>query len=52
PGPFLELFARGERPGWQVWGNQADGEYYPSWDTYAHHSQVRDETAGVPVTDD
>ncbi|HNE01636.1 MAG: S-adenosylmethionine-binding protein [Proteobacteria bacterium] len=52
PGPFLELFARGERPGWQVWGNQADGEYYPSWDTYAHHSQVRDEPAGVPVTDD
>ena len=24
PGPRLEIFARGERPGWTVWGNQAD----------------------------
>lgn len=39
PGPFLELFARGVRPGWKVWGNQADEAYAPSWDTYAHHSQ-------------
>lgn len=22
PGPYLELFARRERPGWDVWGNQ------------------------------
>jgi N6-adenosine-specific RNA methylase IME4 len=22
PGPYLELFARRERPGWQVWGNE------------------------------
>lgn len=38
PGPFLELFARGPRKGWDVWGNQAD-EYTPSWDTYSNHSQ-------------
>jgi len=24
PGPYLELFARGTRPGWTIWGNQAD----------------------------
>jgi N6-adenosine-specific RNA methylase IME4 len=39
PGPFLELFARGARPGWIAWGDQAQ-EYYPSWDTYANHSQA------------
>lgn len=38
PGPYLELFARGTRPGWTGWGNQAE-EYDISWDTYAHHSQ-------------
>ena len=38
-GPRIELFARGPRPGWTVWGNQAE-DYTPSWDTYAHHSQV------------
>lgn len=38
PGPYLELFARGPRKGWHVWGNQSD-EYMPSWDTYANHSQ-------------
>lgn len=37
-GPFLEMFARGSRPGWSVWGNQAD-EYKPTWATYANHSQ-------------
>ena len=24
-GPFLELFARQPRPGWEVWGNESDG---------------------------
>ncbi len=37
-GPFLEMFARGSRPGWSTWGNQAD-DYYPDWDTYSNHSQ-------------
>lgn len=41
PGPFLELFARGERPGWTVWGNQADESYAPTWKTYAHNSRSR-----------
>lgn len=38
PGPFLEMFARGPKPGWSVWGNQSD-EYYPDWPTYSNHSQ-------------
>jgi N6-adenosine-specific RNA methylase IME4 len=38
PGPFLELFARGVRPGWSVWGNQANDVYAPSWATYSHNS--------------
>lgn len=37
-GPFLELFARGTRPGWTYWGNQADDDYRPTWATYAHNS--------------
>lgn len=39
PGPFLEMFSRGTRPRWTVWGNQADEEYTPSWPTYAHNSR-------------
>jgi N6-adenosine-specific RNA methylase IME4 len=38
PGPRLELFARGTRPGWTSWGNQADESYEPDWATYAHNS--------------
>ena len=38
PGPRLELFARGARPGWLVWGNEAAGSYEPTWKTYAHNS--------------
>jgi N6-adenosine-specific RNA methylase IME4 len=40
PGPYLELFARGMRPGWSVWGNQADQTYRPTWATYANQSQA------------
>jgi len=39
-GPFLELFARGERPGWKAWGNQAQADYRPDWPTYKNHSAV------------
>jgi N6-adenosine-specific RNA methylase IME4 len=39
PGPYLELFARGERSDWAIWGNQADETYQPTWPTYAHHSR-------------
>jgi len=43
PGPFLELFARGARAGWTIWGNQADETYRPTWPTYAHHSMAQTE---------
>lgn len=38
PGPYLELFARGVRDGWKLWGNQADDTYEPDWDTYSNHT--------------
>src|SRR5665213_214092 len=38
PEPYLELFARGARPGWHVWGNQADPSYRPDWPTYKNNS--------------
>ena len=39
PGPYLEMFARGTRQNWSVWGDQANEDYYPTWSTYANHSQ-------------
>jgi N6-adenosine-specific RNA methylase IME4 len=42
PGPYLELFSRGAREGWTVWGDQADEGYAPTWDTYPHNSAKRD----------
>ena len=38
PGAYLELFGRGLRKDWTVWGNQADEGYRPDWDTYAYNS--------------
>ena len=38
PGPFLELFARGVRPRWTAWGNQAAEDYEPTWKTYPYNS--------------
>jgi len=38
PGPYLELFARGQRTGWLQWGNQVQW-YAPSWPTYSNNSQ-------------
>jgi len=29
PGPYLEMFARGPRRGWDVWGNQTDKFEFP-----------------------
>lgn len=37
-GPYLEMFARGIREGWVVWGNQASADYEPDWATYANHT--------------
>ena len=48
PGPYLEMFARGSRPGWASWGNQAD-EYFPSWNTYANHSQSDKDELSLPI---
>lgn len=31
--PRIELFARGTRDGWAMWGNQADTSYIPDWKT-------------------
>ncbi|MFH1011845.1 MAG: MT-A70 family methyltransferase [bacterium] len=39
PGPYLEMFARGSRLKWDVWGNQAEN-YEPNWPTYKNHSQA------------
>ncbi|HTQ98592.1 MAG TPA: MT-A70 family methyltransferase [Candidatus Acidoferrum sp.] len=45
-GPYIELFARGPRKGWTVWGNQS-AEYAPDWKTYANHSRSKsDEIQG------
>ena len=38
PGPFLEVFARGKRKNWDVFGNQADRDYKPDWATYKNNS--------------
>lgn len=37
-GPRLEMFARGDRTGWDMWGNQAVASYEPTWSTYANHT--------------
>lgn len=40
PGPYLEMFARGLREGWDMWGNQAEETYEPTWPTYANHTHA------------
>ena len=53
PGPYLELFARGDRPGWAMWGNQATPDYEPTWATYANHTKAGNKpNASYPVPDD
>ncbi len=46
-GPFLEMFARGERPGWAIWGNQANESYTPDWPTYKHNSRNHREDSDI-----
>lgn len=41
PGPYLEIFARGKRKKWDVFGNQANEDYVPEWDTYKNNSSVK-----------
>ena len=53
-GPYLEIFARGDREGWDMWGDQADKSYEPTWHTYANHTLAADKTdppKTEPVTD-
>ena len=40
PRPYLELFARGARKNWATWGNQANEQYRPTWNTYAYNSNA------------
>ena len=47
PGPYLELFARGARPRWAVWGNQADETYEPTWPTYGYNSAAERRLLGL-----
>ena len=44
-GPYIELFARGDRAGWDMWGNQASADYEPDWKTYANHTTADTQTA-------
>jgi N6-adenosine-specific RNA methylase IME4 len=39
-GDYLEMFGRGVRDGWTVWGNQACDDYKPDWVTYSYNSGV------------
>lgn len=53
PGPYLEMFARGSRPGWTSWGAQAGDDYAPTWATYSHNSAAeRGRTGVVPARGD
>ena len=40
PGPYIELFARGNRPNWDMWGNQSNEYYEQTWNTYANHTRA------------
>lgn len=44
-GPRLEMFSRGKRKDWVVWGNQADDNYKPDWNTYSYNSATTLEAA-------
>lgn len=39
PGPYIELFARGGKENWTVWGNQSE-EYDITWNTYKNNSKI------------
>lgn len=48
PGPYIELFARGDRDNWAMWGNQADAQYEPTWSTYSNHTVKQTKTVDTP----
>ena len=37
---YLEVFARGNRDSWDMWGNQATEDYEPDWNTYSNHTMA------------
>lgn len=49
PKRYLELFARGPRESWTVWGKQAE-DYSPGWPTYPNHSPPRAASKVAPLT--
>ena len=38
--PYFEVFARGNRDSWDMWGNQATEDYEPDWNTYSNHTMA------------
>lgn len=46
--PRIELFARGDREGWAMWGNQATADYEPNWNTYKNHTQADHVVVAMP----
>ena len=38
--PYLEVFARGNRDSWDMWGNQATEDYEPDWNTNSNHTMA------------
>lgn len=50
-GPYLEMFARGMREGWTLWGDQANDDYEPDWTTYSNHT-VKQVSEQIHILDD
>ena len=47
PGPYIELFARGVRENWVMWGNQATDDYEPDWPTYSNCTRASSLTSSL-----
>jgi N6-adenosine-specific RNA methylase IME4 len=47
--PRIELFARGERKNWTLWGNQANESYVPTWETYRNNSGNNSFGKTIPI---
>ena len=48
PGPYLEMFARRQRLGWHVWGDEVDSHV----DVMAGHKTRHQHAVGVPASED
>lgn len=49
--PRIELFARGDRDGWTMWGDQATPDYEPDWSTYANHTRAEHTESAVAMAE-